>query len=553
MYRQNNHSENEKIRQEKRKKFGRGRFKIRTNHNETINERDDSPEGYSSSLLLKSDSMSRTAVVNTMDVVTEAKLTILRDNSIQLRHQFEVLRRAMAEEIRALPHQAREWTHQISHALGATQQEILCLRNQLSHETAFRRKLHHEVQDLRGCVRVYCRPRPLRQQVGQIVIANSNNNNNNNNNLPDPNRLTGIISVPSHEIINLHRLNTTTPSVIPTTPLRTTTQNNNNNNNNENNSSAPLSFECDRVFTPETTQKELYSEMEELTLGALDGYNVCVMAFGPTGSGKTHAILGHTHHYDFKKGDPCNPWIDRDTAGVYFQSMKQLLTVAECRNDRFQDLFSITILEVHGEKLCDLCAGTSIGQDRGEVQGGSVPPSNDSHNNTISGKSVNSRRSTSGYNHHDEKSNTSSFAADASKSAQGSRKLEIRTNYDGDTIVQGLISIPIKSMDDVWSVWDECLAQRSRRIAEAGISLAYHEAEAHIIATINVVSTNIATGVGTVGKIQFVDLAGADVIPKRGRSSSDKKEDSNPMAKKSDDLLAGVGNNLEDMNNNWEG
>ena len=73
-------------------------------------------------------------------------------------NQFEMLRRSMAEELRALPHQARDWTAQIARALTASRYETKRLRGKLSYETALRRKLHHEVQDLRGNVRVYCRP-----------------------------------------------------------------------------------------------------------------------------------------------------------------------------------------------------------------------------------------------------------------------------------------------------------------------------------------------------------------------------------------------------------
>ena len=42
---------------------------------------------------------------------------------------------------------------------------------------------------------------------------------------------------------------------------------------------------------PARAQSEVYLETEDV-LGALDGYAVCVMTFGQSGSGKTHTILG---------------------------------------------------------------------------------------------------------------------------------------------------------------------------------------------------------------------------------------------------------------------
>ena len=156
-------------------------------------------------------------------------------------NQFEILRRSMAEELRALPHQARDWTAQIARALTASRYETKRLRGKLSYETALRRKLHHEVQDLRGNVRVYCRPRPSRAS--------------------DARRDDGVVSVPSHQIINLRRdLSTGASGGAAERGL------------------SSLIFEYDRVFQPDSSQSEVYSETEELVLGALDGCVVCVMA-----------------------------------------------------------------------------------------------------------------------------------------------------------------------------------------------------------------------------------------------------------------------------------
>jgi kinesin family member C2/C3 len=44
------------------------------------------------------------------------------------------------------------------------------------------------------------------------------------------------------------------------------------------------------VFTPESTQEEVYEETRPLVSSALDGYNVSVFAYGQTGSGKTHTM-----------------------------------------------------------------------------------------------------------------------------------------------------------------------------------------------------------------------------------------------------------------------
>jgi len=52
------------------------------------------------------------------------------------------------------------------------------------------------------------------------------------------------------------------------------------------------SFKFDRVFSPESSQEEVFDNAKSLVDSCLDGYNVTVFAFGMTGSGKTHTIMG---------------------------------------------------------------------------------------------------------------------------------------------------------------------------------------------------------------------------------------------------------------------
>jgi hypothetical protein len=48
----------------------------------------------------------------------------------------------------------------------------------------------------------------------------------------------------------------------------------------------------DRVWRPEATQREVFSDIEPLVLSLVQGINCCLFAYGPTGSGKTHTIVG---------------------------------------------------------------------------------------------------------------------------------------------------------------------------------------------------------------------------------------------------------------------
>ena len=43
-------------------------------------------------------------------------------------------------------------------------------------------------------------------------------------------------------------------------------------------------FEFDRVFGPESSQAAVFEDVAQLTTSALDGYNVCIFAYGQTGA-----------------------------------------------------------------------------------------------------------------------------------------------------------------------------------------------------------------------------------------------------------------------------
>lgn len=376
----------------------------------------------------------------------------------EMRKQFELLRRTTLDELQQLPEQANQWANAASKALSVSQSEVAMLKNKLAMEMSNRRKLLGEVQDLRGTVRVYCRPKPITAFKG----------------FDDGSISTSIVSVPSHEVGLLHREKLL-----------------------QNDCNSPMSFDFDRMFTSNTTQKELYAEMEELVLSSLDGYNSCILAFGQNGCGKTHSLIGDFSigHGQDVEADPRVEIMDR---GIHLLAMQQLFIVSKKRRDRFQDAFSLTMLEIHDEKLIDLAAETEMAM-------------------TLSNSQSASFSQTSGSKH--------------------DKKLEIRTNRDGDTIVQGLVSVPVKTYEDVETLWKQVISQRSKRVRLLGKKLNSYDASTNVIVTLQVLSTNSVTGVGTIGKVKFVDLAASDVVPRRGSISSKSK--STPT----DNTLAQVGNN----------
>ena len=68
----------------------------------------------------------------------------------------------------------------------------------------------------------------------------------------------------------------------------------------------------------------------------LDGFNSTVFAYGATGAGKTHTMLGSA-----------------DKPGIMFQTMKELFKTHEQLSDR-EYTMRISFLEIYNETIRDL-------------------------------------------------------------------------------------------------------------------------------------------------------------------------------------------------------
>jgi hypothetical protein len=59
-------------------------------------------------------------------------------------------------------------------------------------------------------------------------------------------------------------------------------------------------YHLDRVFGPSSKQEDLFCEVSELVESALDGNQVCILAYGQTRSGKTFTMEGSAREIDPK-------------------------------------------------------------------------------------------------------------------------------------------------------------------------------------------------------------------------------------------------------------
>lgn len=52
-------------------------------------------------------------------------------------------------------------------------------------------------------------------------------------------------------------------------------------------------YEFDRVFGPESSQGQVFEDVQPTIVSALDGYHTCIFAYGQTGAGKTYTMEGN--------------------------------------------------------------------------------------------------------------------------------------------------------------------------------------------------------------------------------------------------------------------
>jgi len=96
-------------------------------------------------------------------------------------------------------------------------------------------------------------------------------------------------------------------------------------------------YAFDRVFDQYASQEEVYEHTAKLLLSnVLNGVNATVFAYGATGSGKTHTMIG-----------------EENSPGIMVQAMRDLFRAVEENQDK-QYTVSMTYLEVYNETIRDL-------------------------------------------------------------------------------------------------------------------------------------------------------------------------------------------------------
>uniref|UniRef100_T1JE04 Kinesin-like protein n=1 Tax=Strigamia maritima TaxID=126957 RepID=T1JE04_STRMM len=180
----------------------------------------------------------------------------------------------------------------------------------------FRRSLHNQIQDLKGNIRVFCRVRPLTKKESE--------------NGP------GCVSYPDPGMKMISLTSSRRESVLNESSMSNSGR------------LAAHDFTFDKVFDPESPQNVVYSEISQLVQCVLDGYNVCVFAYGPTGSGKTYTMEGGRVSY-----------YDEDNVGMIPRAVEQIFeSIEKLEKHGWEYQVKASFIEIYNEKIRDLlCDG----------------------------------------------------------------------------------------------------------------------------------------------------------------------------------------------------
>lgn len=214
-------------------------------------------------------------------------------------------------------------------------------------------------------------------------------------------------------------------------------------------------FDFDAVFGPASTQAQLYAEVRELVPSVLDGYDVCIFAYGPTGSGKTHTMAG--------------PVSDR---GINPRALHDVLEHAQRRRGEHEDVeLRVCMFEIYNNVVRDLMGGAGAAASGGGGADGA-------------------------------------HALDLSAGAFD----EWSASAVGGASLPGMFSARVHSVDDIMTV----MAIGNSLRARASTDLNTLSSRSHAVLVLRAACTNRLTGAQTVGRMHLIDLAGSEDAGRSG-------------------------------------
>ncbi|KAM0881460.1 hypothetical protein ACQ4PT_032936 [Festuca glaucescens] len=221
---------------------------------------------------------------------------LLKDLSVKfkaLKSEHQILQQESEEYKRCLSDATQMTTtiHQYVNQYASLECEFKDLKEKFGEEAKERKDLYNKLIEIKGNIRVFCRCRPLNTE--EIAEGAS--------------MAIDFESAKDGELIVRGHV------------------------------SSKKVFKFDSVFNPEEDQEKVFEKTAPFATSVLDGYNVCIFAYGQTGTGKTFTMEG-----------------TEGARGVNYRILEEIFRVIKDRHDLFQYEITVSALEVYNEQIHDL-------------------------------------------------------------------------------------------------------------------------------------------------------------------------------------------------------
>ncbi|KAM9507929.1 kinesin-like protein KIFC3 isoform 2-T2 [Guaruba guarouba] len=208
-----------------------------------------------------------------------------------LTHDYNSLKRQVRDFPLLLQETLRSARAEISQAIEEVHSTNRELLRKYRRELQLRKKCHNELVRLKGNIRVFGRVRPITKEDGEGAEA------------------ANAVTFDADDDAVLHLLH----------------------------KGKLVSFELDKVFPPQASQEEVFQEVQALVTSCIDGYNVCIFAYGQTGAGKTYTM----------EGTAANP-------GINQRALQLLFLEVRGKAADWDYAISVSAAEIYNESLRDL-------------------------------------------------------------------------------------------------------------------------------------------------------------------------------------------------------
>ncbi|KAL3803316.1 hypothetical protein ACHAW5_006080 [Stephanodiscus triporus] len=241
------------------------------------------------------------------------------------------------------------------------------------------------------------------------------------------------------------------------------------------------SYAFDKVWGPESRQKDVFQDVEPLALSVIDGYNACIFAYGQTGSGKTFTMEGSKINSQYG--------ISQRTIQKIFSLLQDKAHQHQRNNQdresspQFDYKIQVGMLEIYNDEVYDLLDS--------ELSSGSTG---------ITRK----------------------------------KTLDIRLSAENTVEVPGLVKESVSTVNEVLNVLDRGNSNR----ATASTNLNEHSSRSHMVLRVEVIS-GLGEAINT-GTLYLVDLAGSERVRKSEVEGKELKE-----AQHINKSLSALGNVME--------